>query len=254
MLALASAIGACARHPVTFAMAERTHSHERGPELDPDRLLRPVPMVTWTLAGSLVAVFVLQLAAYRQYGYDVVGQAFAFSPQALHDHRYWTLLTYAWAHAVDIFGYPWFFWLHIGVNLMSLIWFGPAVEEMLGRWRYLGLYLGGAVAAALVWMYMSPPALADQGIVGASGAVYAVIAALGVMAPSDWELVVYPFVVPLGRRIRLVVFIICAAEMLPLFFDWMPDVAHWAHLGGAGFGFLYVMALRRSVRVVHLTD
>jgi membrane associated rhomboid family serine protease len=195
----------------------------------------------------------VQCVAYFSHHHDdVVGDALAFSPRAMVQHRYWTLLTYAWVHAVSIFGSSWFFWLHIGMNLLALTWFGPAVEEILGRWRYLGLYLGGAVAAALVWVWVSPPHLAEEGIIGASGAVYAVIGALGVLAPSDWELVVYPFVLPLGRKIRIVVFAICAAEVLPIFFKWLPDVAHWAHLGGAAFGFLYVWMLGATSRKAHL--
>ena len=202
---------------------------------------RPVPVVTWTLAGSIVLVFLVQCIVYARHHDDKLGEAMAFSPQALAQHRYWTLLSYAWAHAVDMFGTPWLFWAHLGVNLLSLLWFGPAVEELLGRWKFLALYLGGAIAAALAWIWLSPPSWADQGIIGASGAVYAVIAALGTLAPSDWELIVFPFVLPLGRKIRWVVFVICAVELLPLIFHWMPDVAHWAHLGGAMFGFLFVL-------------
>ena len=67
------------------------------------------------------------------------------------------------------------------------------------------------------------------------------------MAPSDWELVFFRFTYPLGRRIRWAVFVICAMEVLPLFFKWMPEVAHTAHIGGAVFGCLYTLALRRRV-------
>ena len=63
---------------------------------------RPVAWVTWILVGSTVAVFLAQLLSLHLHGDDVVGNALAFSPEAMADHRYWTLLTYAWAHAVAI--------------------------------------------------------------------------------------------------------------------------------------------------------
>jgi membrane associated rhomboid family serine protease len=215
---------------------------------------RPIAWVTWFLVGSTLATFLAQLAAFQLYGSDVLGDALAFSPQSVAEHRYWTALTYAWAHAVDVPSHRWLFWLHISFNLLSLAWFGPAVEELLGRWQFLALYLGGAVVAAFTWLYLSPLSEADQGIIGASGAVYAVIAALGMLAPRDWELVIYPFALPLGRRIRLVVFLICATEVLPLVFNWMPEIAHWAHIGGAAFGFLYVWIYHLVSPPRHLSD
>jgi membrane associated rhomboid family serine protease len=214
------------------------------PPVPAEQKPRPVAWVTWSLIGSCVAMFLLQLI-WLHHGDDTLGDALAFSSQALAEHRYWTLLTYAWVHAVSIFGYPWLFWLHVTFNMLALAWFGPAVEELLGPWRYLGLYVGGAIMAALTWYCFTPSSLTEQGIIGASGAVFAVVAALGTLAPTDWELVIYPFAVPLGHRIRLAVFLMCAVEALPIFFNWMPEVAHTAHLGGAAFGFVYVLLCRR---------
>jgi membrane associated rhomboid family serine protease len=112
---------------------------------------RPIAWVTWFLVGSTVAVFLLQLVELHRTGDDIIGNTLAFSATAWADHRYWTLLTYAWAHAVAMFGDSGYFWLHIVSNMIPLICLGPALEEILGHWRYLGLYLGGAVVSALVW-------------------------------------------------------------------------------------------------------
>jgi membrane associated rhomboid family serine protease len=222
--------------------------HDAKLQVDPDPLppARPVAWVTWAIIASTIAVFLVQLAVYVRTGEDGVGDALAFSPQAWSEHRYWTILTYGWAHAVAIFNSPWLFWLHIGGNLMALAWFGPAVEELLGRWLFAGLYLGGEIVSALLWLWVTPSASAADGIIGASGAICAVIAALGALAPSDWEMVIYPFTIPLGRKIRLVVIAICLVEVIPLSFNWMPEIAHSAHLGGALFGFLYVLLFYRA--------
>ena len=63
---------------------------------------RPFAWVTWTLVVTTVGIFVLQLVEFHRYRDDVVGDALGFSRLALAENRDWTLLTYAWVHAVAI--------------------------------------------------------------------------------------------------------------------------------------------------------
>jgi membrane associated rhomboid family serine protease len=207
---------------------------------------RPVAWVTWFLVGSTVAVFLLQLLQLHLYGEDVIGDALAFSGQAMAEHRYWTLLTYAWVHAVAMFGDSGLFWLHIVANMIPLICLGPALEAMLGHGRYLGLYLGGAIASVLIWYLLNLHE--NEPIIGASGAVFAVIAAIGTAAPRARVTVFLLYVLPIRMSMRVLALSICGVELASILFHWMPEVAHSAHLGGAAFGFLYVMAFRRSVQ------
>ena len=207
---------------------------------------RPIAWVNWTIVGSTVAVFLLQLLYLHLSGDDVLGDTLAFSPQAWADHRYWTLITYAWAHAVAMFGDSSLFWLHIVSNMIPLICLGPALEAMLGHWRYLGLYLGGAIASALVWFALNSSS--DEPIIGASGAVFAVIAGIGTAAPGARVTVLLFYVVPLRMSMRVLALVVCGLEAAQAFFHWMPEIAHSAHLGGAAFGFLYVMLVRRLQR------
>lgn len=209
---------------------------------------RPVAWVTWLIVGSTVAVFLLQLLFLHLYGEDVLGNTLAFSSEAWAGHRYWTLLTYAWAHAVAIFGEPGLFWLHIVANMIPLICLGPALEELLGHWRYLGLYLGGTVASALVWYLFTPDTGPEQGIIGASGAVFAVVAAVGTAVPRARVMVYLFYVLPIRMNMRTLALVACGVELVQIIFGWMPEVAHSAHLGGAAFGFLYVMAIRTTRR------
>ncbi len=101
----------------------------------PDWERRPVAWVTWLLLGSTIGVFLLQLYQLHRVGDDVLGNALAFSPRAWAQGRYWTLVTYAWAHAVALFGTSRLFWLHIVANMIPLVCLGPALEEFLGHWR-----------------------------------------------------------------------------------------------------------------------
>jgi membrane associated rhomboid family serine protease len=204
---------------------------------------RSVAWVTWFLVGSTVAVFLAQLLELRLYHDDIVGDALAFSGPAMAEHRYWTLLSYAWVHAVAMFGDSGLFWLHIVANMIPLICLGPALEQMLGHARYLGLYLGGAIASALVWYVLNLHE--DEPIIGASGAVFAVIAAIGTAAPRVRVTVLLLYVLPIRMSMRVLALSICGVELASILFHWMPEVAHSAHLGGAAFGFLYVLAIRR---------
>ncbi len=206
---------------------------------------RPFAWVTWTLIASTVGVFVLQLIEQHRYHTDIVGDTLAFSAQALRDGRYYTLLSYAWAHAVDMDGDSSYFWLHIVANMIPLACIGPALEEILGHWRYLGLYLGAAIASVIVWFYFNSQL--NEPIIGASGAVFAVIAGIAVAMPRQRVTVLLFYILPLRMSMLTVALVACGIEAAMIVFQYiprlapysMPYVAHSAHLGGAAFGAFY---------------
>lgn len=81
---------------------------------------------------------------------------------------YWQLLTSAFMH-VEIW--------HIAVNMLSLVALGPQLEAILGRARFLTVYLVSGIAGSVV-VYL----LADAGFtVGASGAIFGLLGALVVV-------------------------------------------------------------------------
>jgi len=138
--------------------------------------------------------------------------------------------------------------------MIPLICLGPALEEILGHGRYLGLYLGGAVASALVWFLFTPSSDSDQGIIGASGAVFALIAGIGTAMPRVRVTVLLFYILPLRMSMRNLALGACGFEAASVLFHWMPEIAHSAHLGGAAFGFLYVLAVRRSLPQEYLSN
>ena len=208
--------------------------------------------VTWTILATTVGVFVLQLYWNHRYHHDVLGDQLAFNAAAWADGRYWTLVTYAWAHAVALFGEPGLFWLHIVANMVPLVCLGPALEDFMGHLRFLGLYVGGAIASALVWFYFNQNP--EEGIIGASGAIFALIAAAGMAAPRARVVVYVFFVLPIRTSLRLLAILVCGAEVAQIVFGWMPGVAHSAHLGGAAFGFLYVLAMKMTMKNYPVLD
>lgn len=84
----------------------------------------------------------------------------------------WRMLTVMFTHSVT-------FLPHIIFNMLALFMFGRNLEAMIGRWRFLALYLlsgfGGSLGVML-WGYADPLAVFTP-TVGASGAIFGVLAA-----------------------------------------------------------------------------
>jgi membrane associated rhomboid family serine protease len=190
------------------------------------------PWMTWLLTGTILAVWIVQWIGAR-HGVDVVGKALAFGPAAMARHRYWTLLTYAWAHALPLRGLPLYAGFHLASNVVPLICIGPALERRCGPWWILAVFAGGAVAAAMI---------------GASGALFALIAAGGVLGVQIWRVDLVFFQLPLRLSLRLASVVLCLIELAQYFLNSLPDVAHVAHLGGALFGGLCGLLSLRQAR------
>jgi rhomboid protease GluP len=67
--------------------------------------------------------------------------------------------------------------LHVGLNMLSLFFIGRVVETFYGHWRYLVIYLVSGLVGGMVTFFLQPDAWA----VGASGAIFGVFGALGVL-------------------------------------------------------------------------
>lgn len=65
--------------------------------------------------------------------------------------------------------------MHIGLNMLSLFFIGPAVEMFYGKWRYLLIYLVSGIIGGFMFYLLAPGEIA----VGASGAIAGVFGALG---------------------------------------------------------------------------
>ena len=134
-------------------------------------------MVTWTLVAINVAVFLvtwvrpgivtnLEMIGYASYSYG----------GALHGvaaGEWYRLITSAFlAPATGLSG-------GLGIwdilfNMWALIFVGPALEGLLGRWRFLSVYLLSAVGGGVMYYFLAPP---YDPAVGASGAIFGLFGA-----------------------------------------------------------------------------
>jgi membrane associated rhomboid family serine protease len=90
------------------------------------------------------------------------------TPAGVAHGEWWRLITSAFLHYGPF---------HLAVNMMSLYFAGSILEQVIGQWRYLLLYLVCGVAGAAGALYWSPNSLT----VGASGAIFGVLGALLVL-------------------------------------------------------------------------
>lgn len=116
------------------------------------------PVVTYTLIGLNVAMFVLQMAV------PGTERALALWPVAVADGEWYRLLTSAFLH----FGVA-----HIAFNMLALYFVGPPLEMALGRLRFGALYLLSALGGAALAYLLTLNALTA----GASGAVFGLFGA-----------------------------------------------------------------------------
>lgn len=156
---------------------------------------------------------------------------------------------------------------HLLVNLLFLWIFGANVEDRLGHLRYLGFYLGGGLLATYAFAVLNPGGLVPM--VGASGAIAAVLGAYLVCFPRARVLAYVPFPLYLlalllpGLRIRSfwLIFAIVSMPAWLLLGGWFlvqlqsarepatgGGVAYEAHVAGFVAGLLLVLLLDRSRR------
>lgn len=128
------------------------------------------------------------------------------------------------------------FW-HLFLNMVALLSFGPQIERAIGPLRMAALFIVGGLAAAFAEIYLT----ADTWIVmiGASGAIFAVIAAYVMLWPTGW---LYLFVIAMPGWVWVLVVI---ALHVALGWIWpVQGIAWYAHMGGLVAGAALIVVLR----------
>ncbi|WP_133479508.1 rhomboid family intramembrane serine protease [Cognatilysobacter segetis] len=149
----------------------------------------------------------------------------------------WQLVTYGFMH-----GSP----QHLFFNMLALVMFGAQVEHVWGARRYLTYYLTCIAGAAVFQLIVSYVALRSGGdvyeTVGASGGVFGLLLAYGMLFPNQRVMLLIP---PVPMKARTLVIVYGVIELLFGITGTMPGVAHFAHLGGMLFGWLLIRHWRR---------
>lgn len=129
---------------------------------------------------------------------------------------------------------------HVVFNMWFLWIFGNNVEEAFGRLRYILMYIAGGVGATLTFVAANPDSTIP--LVGASGAIAAVLGSYAVLFPGHRVLSLLGwFIVPVPAAVFLGVWFVLQFGLGG------TNVAWEAHAGGFAFGFALTLLFRRRL-------
>jgi membrane associated rhomboid family serine protease len=165
-------------------------------------------------------------------------EATLFVLRSNHPEYVWTWFTSVFAHGGIV---------HIAFNSIGIFFFGQVVERRIGTKRFVALFLVSGAAAGLAQigasLYLTPGIV--TGVVGASGALLAIMGVLTILNPG---LTVYLyFLLPVPIWALTLGF--AALSLLQGFgqVGGGAGIAHWAHLAGLGIGLLYGLYVQDQV-------
>jgi membrane associated rhomboid family serine protease len=191
------------------------------PLSDIDRRPLRFPVITALIIGINVVTFFLEL---------INGEAFiirwSFIPSEIASGKnFITILTAMFIHGG---------WLHILGNMIYLWAFGPEIEDILGRLRYIVFYFSGGIVASIAQVAINPESTVPS--LGASGAIAAVMGAFLITFPHD--------------RIRTIIFLgwFVTIPLIPAIFlvgfwfliQLFSEVGTLIHRNGEGGGIAYM--------------
>jgi len=191
-------------------------------------------MITLAIIGITVAITLL---AWAKPSLQRDGMMFPF--RVWHHKQWHTLISSAFLHANG---------MHLLFNMITLMFFGPALEGILGPVRFVILYLVCLVLSGLpsVYRHRDNP---NYATLGASGAVSGVLFSYIVYMPMSK---IYTFFIPIGIPAAL----FGGAYLAYTFWESRRErgiINHDAHLAGALAGILLTIAMDPSSVLVFLT-
>lgn len=143
--------------------------------------------------------------------------------------------------------------MHILFNMYSLYIFGSVLESVWGGKKFFIYYMVTGIGAALFHLFITylriesgvldPYLAALIPMVGASGAIYGLLLAYGVLFPNNVLTLFFP---PVSLKAKYMVFVFGGLEFLLGLGGSGDGVAHFAHLGGMLFGFVILMIWKRG--------
>jgi rhomboid protease GluP len=186
----------------------------------PLRLPSSTPVVTYTLLGVTILVYLLQMVSNSVLGGDLPAALGMKINAAIVAGEYWRLLTPMLLHGSIT---------HILFNMYALYSFGRGLERIYGHTRFLLLYLLGALAGNVASFLLSP-----SNSLGASTAVFGLVAAEGVSIYLNRRI--------LGGQARGILMNVGFVIVVNLMLGFSSSgIDNWGHLGGLVGGGVFAL-------------
>src|SRR4029453_2611967 len=201
--------------------------------------------LTRLLIGINVAVFALEAISgpglLASFALWPVGSFVVAQLDRPVGFRVWKVVTCGFFHSS---------FFHLAINMYALWMFGSDVERAVGSRHYLILYfaslLSSSVTQLLVVSMMTPAGVYPT--VGASGAIFGVLLAFGMLFPPRTIFLLTP---PIPMPAIVFVILFALLELFSGVFGTDQGVAHFAHLGGMIGAYLTLRHWRRRERLVY---
>jgi len=189
-------------------------------------LRRPLP---YTFYNASLIIIGLNIGAYLLN--NLVPRSLAYmvlSPRAVQNaNAYWQFFTYMFAHGGIT---------HILFNMLGLFFFGVTVEQRMGSNEFVLFYvLSGVLAGVASYVIYILTGMYNVYLLGASGAVYAVLLAYATYYPDSTVYVMG--ILPLKAPVLVLAF--TAIAVFSQLFSLARGVAHLTHLAGFVVAYLY---------------
>ena len=204
-------------------------------------------MVTRIILANLF-VFVTIVVAKLVLGFPIAGSQTTIYDNIVH----WLSLSSDWKEAL-LRPWTWITSMFLHEGLMHILWnmillyfFGRIVGDLIGDQKVLPIYILGGLAAGLVYFISANilpyAAGTTHYALGASGAVMAMVLTAGVVAPDY----VVRLILLGDVKIKYIAAFLLLVDLIAIGNN-MNTGGHFAHLGGAAFGWFFVYQLRNGV-------
>jgi membrane associated rhomboid family serine protease len=184
--------------------------------------------VKWLIISN-IAVYVVYFFGSWMRGEPIFDNLLLMPAAVVRQGFIWQLFTYLFLHSLNSL------W-HIVFNMLALWMFGTPIEETWGTRRFLQYYfvcgIGAGICVVLANMAFGNP---YQRVLGASGAIYGLLLAYGMLFPN--QTVLFSFLFPIKAKYMVMIF---GAIAFFSSFNTGSPVSNLAHLGGMLFGFVYM--------------
>ena len=180
-------------------------------------------------APACKAIVVLNVVAFFASGTDpaYVGEWFQVSVDGVFGHgRVWQLLTATFLHSSPF---------HLLWNMLFFWIVGKEMESMYGTRDFVVLYLSAAVLSTLGWVLIARATHDSAPMLGASGAVWAIVVLYALYYPHR-EILVF-FVIPMEMWVLVLIFL--GIDAWQLLTGTAGHTAVASHLTGAAYGFAF---------------
>ncbi|MCX8194152.1 MAG: rhomboid family intramembrane serine protease [Candidatus Pacearchaeota archaeon] len=178
-------------------------------------------------------IFLVMLVLQYSYG-NIVLENVAIQPSLiLQGKKLWTVVTSMFMHAN---------FMHLFVNMMSLLFLGSFLERLIGSKRFIFIYLVAGIVASLAFAFLAMAFNSDLNVpaVGASGAIFGIGGVLAVLTP---KLPIYILFIPIAMPMWLGIILMLALMWVVSAVAGLP-IGNTAHLGGVIAGLIYGFYLR----------